>query len=429
MKRTAKKPESKIGTSRRNFLKSCGGALIAGSTIGFPNIVLGKEPSEIPIGIRVPLSGPLARFGLTMRRGYELGIEKVNAGGGIKSLDGAKLKGIFANDEGNPSVGRAETERLINSGIRVLINNSPQRVCLVSTDVAERTNTPNLVATSASLLELEEQPRKYQWSFFMYQGAITDGRLFYETLLGLEKRSETKIRTAAFIYEGGLWGQATYAGIKRFHKKIMPDLEVVAEVPYPADTTSLSSELSMIKARKPDILCPTSYLADAILMTKTMYALRFDVMAIVGQTVGHLLPDYYSSLGKGLAEYTMGGSAVINLKNRDTQWMIEDAKRNFKQDSIDIGQGLAFDAIMVVKNALEIAKSVDKEKIREGLRKSKTPTTLAADDIGFDEIGANKNVGSGICQWLGSECKVIIPKKFADAEPVFPVPQWSERKV
>ena len=51
-----------------------------------------SSPAEVKVGLIVPLSGIYARPGQVMKMGAEMGIEHINAQGGIKSLGGAKMK-------------------------------------------------------------------------------------------------------------------------------------------------------------------------------------------------------------------------------------------------------------------------------------------------------------------------------------------------
>ena len=51
-----------------------------------------QQPAEVKVGLIVPLSGIYTRPGQVMKMGAEMGIEHINAQGGIKSLGGAKMK-------------------------------------------------------------------------------------------------------------------------------------------------------------------------------------------------------------------------------------------------------------------------------------------------------------------------------------------------
>src|SRR5258705_12933632 len=66
--------------------------LLAGASIGLMSSrVWAQAPSEVKVGLLVPISGLYARPGAEMRDGAEMGVDHINAQGGIESLGGAKL--------------------------------------------------------------------------------------------------------------------------------------------------------------------------------------------------------------------------------------------------------------------------------------------------------------------------------------------------
>jgi len=77
-------------------------SLLAGASAGLiSSRVWAQQPSEVKVGLLVPISGLYARPGAVMRHGAEMGVEHINAQGGIKSLGGAKLK-LDEIDSGEP---------------------------------------------------------------------------------------------------------------------------------------------------------------------------------------------------------------------------------------------------------------------------------------------------------------------------------------
>src|SRR3712207_9377731 len=79
--------ERKLSSLTRRTLVSSAAAL---PFIG--SAVRAQNSAEIKVGLIVPLSGLYARPGSVMRMGAEVGVDDVNAAGGIKALGGAKLK-------------------------------------------------------------------------------------------------------------------------------------------------------------------------------------------------------------------------------------------------------------------------------------------------------------------------------------------------
>jgi len=83
-----------------------------------------EAPGTVRIGAVYPLTGSLSTTGADVRNGVLLALDIVNndynldlplaRSEGIDSLNGAKLEIVFGDSQGSPSVGRSETERLID---------------------------------------------------------------------------------------------------------------------------------------------------------------------------------------------------------------------------------------------------------------------------------------------------------------------------
>src|SRR6202035_3583144 len=75
--------------------------LLAGASIGLISCrAWAQAPSEVKVGLMVPVSGLYARPGTVMREGAEMAVEHVKPQGGVKSLGGAKLK-LVVRDSGD----------------------------------------------------------------------------------------------------------------------------------------------------------------------------------------------------------------------------------------------------------------------------------------------------------------------------------------
>ena len=96
------------GTNRRTFVSGLGVALGAGAWM--PALA---QAAEVKVGFLLPLTGSFAESGQLIKMAVEMAIEEINASGGIKSMKGAKMVGVFGNstsvDEAN-----TETNRMIS---------------------------------------------------------------------------------------------------------------------------------------------------------------------------------------------------------------------------------------------------------------------------------------------------------------------------
>src|SRR4249920_21983 len=71
------------------------------------------QRATVNIGVIQPLSGANAQFGVNCRNGIELVADEINAAGGIKALDGAKINLIVADATSTPTTAATVAQRLI----------------------------------------------------------------------------------------------------------------------------------------------------------------------------------------------------------------------------------------------------------------------------------------------------------------------------
>src|ERR1035441_8739064 len=129
--------------------------LLAGASIGLiSSRASAQAPSEVKVGLLVPISGLYARPGTVMREGAEMAVDHINAQGGVKSLGGAKLK-LVVLDSGDT------TEKAKNAAQR-MVAQEPDLVAasgaylssftLAVTEVTERANLPVLTLSYSDLI-------------------------------------------------------------------------------------------------------------------------------------------------------------------------------------------------------------------------------------------------------------------------------------
>src|SRR5271156_6082345 len=82
----------------------------AGMLVGGP---ARAQVKDVKVALIVPLSGPWARQGELEQKGAQMAIDEINAGGGIKSLGGAKLKLIIADAGDSAEKAKNAAQRLV----------------------------------------------------------------------------------------------------------------------------------------------------------------------------------------------------------------------------------------------------------------------------------------------------------------------------
>ena len=384
------------------------------------------EPKTVKAGVIVSKTGPVAFMGRNALMGYELAVDKVNAAGGIRSLGGAKLELVVRDNESKPEIGMTETESLIKEGIPVLMEGGISSVGFAVTQVAEKYKTPMIVPLSVA------DPitgRGFKYIFRLIFKASWTARDTLECAKWLGESTGKKAKTVAILNEDTLWGQST----AKAWKKMAPDygFKVVGHFPYSKMVQDLSTTISKLKAAKPDIVFQTSYLNDAVLITRTMHEMDFNCMARIPCGGGHSDPRFIKNV-KELADYIFVlhmWHHTIKGPGTKIQDINEEYKKRYGED-INDWAAYCYSAIMVLADALERAGSADREKIRDALAKTDMSITnsgiIHPFPMRFDKTGQAPSICPVTQIQKGGEF-TVWPPEIASKAAVYPMPTWKER--
>jgi branched-chain amino acid transport system substrate-binding protein len=409
------------GMERRTFLK-----IVGAGTIGFalgggiPSRALAAK--EILIGDIHPTTGGSAEFGKACQDGTQLAVEQINAAGGIKSLGGAKLKLLLANSEGKPEVGMRAAEKMIQEGVVAMIGAFQSSVTFVTTQIGEKYQIPTVCEFG---IADEILTRGFKYVFRIMPSTDMASEQWATFTKDMAKSKNIEVKTVVIIHENSLFGTSFAKKAKGYIEKA--GMELMAVIPYPSNTADLSSEVSKIKALGPDVIAPISYTSDAILMTKALASQKAYAKFYVGlSSAGHISLGYVQSLGK-LAEYNMTQAAYGNLNSPKFSSFVSAYQKRFGGPPNIAPVVYNYSAALILADAIERASSADPKAIRDALAKSNFKDhLLCGEAISFDEVGQNKIVVSPFMQVFKGEYLVVWPKKYAQREPVIPMPSWDE---
>ncbi len=409
----------RTGQTRRDFLKTvavAGGAAAVGG-LGFP-AVLRAKPKEILIGQIHPLSGFLAFDGQELSNGFKLAVDEINAAGGIKSLDGAKLKVLTGDSEGKPQVAIREVERLYNAGAVALVGCYQSSVTLVATQIAEKYKVPFVVSVAVADKVTD---RGFKYTFRVQPNARQMSRDAVQYLSEIIKASNSGAETIAYLHDDTDFGTSLSSHVTDFAPEY--GLRVIEDVPYSPRAADVTTEVGKIKAAGADIVMDTGYFGDGVRVYKTMRDVRLRAQAIVGCGNGAFShPKFIEELGD-ITENVLDGNYRANPLSDMTNRAFDHYKEVYGRE-MGASTVFAYVAPYVIADALERAGTTDREALREALAATNiTEHILPQGPIIFDENGQNKNASAAMMQIQGGEIKVVWPEKYAQADPVFPVPE------
>src|SRR6201996_8030171 len=392
--------------------------------------IAARAETEVKIGIIYPFSGASAQIGVDAQKAFETAAEIVNGnydfdlplakGEGLPGLGGAKIKLIYADHQSDPQKGRAEAERLITQeNVCAVIGTYQSAVAVTVSQTCERYQIPFVSAENSSP-SLHRRGLKY---FFrpsphdeMYSAAMFD---FFDAM----KKKGTKIETLALFHEDTIFG--TDSGNSQVKLAAERGYKIVADIKYRANSPSLSAEVQQIKAANPDVLMPSSYTTDGILLVKTMAELGYKANAIVAQDAGFSEKALYDAVGDKLHGVISRGSFSLDLAAKRP--MVGKINAMFKEKSgkdFNDYSSRQFMALIVMADAINRAKSTDGDKIREAL----VATDMAGEQtimpwkrVKFDATGQNNDADPVLLQYVGGKFVTIFPPQAAVAEAIWPM--------
>ena len=388
------------------------------------------EAADVPIGIIYPFSGANAQQGVDAQKAYEVAAEVINKdynfdiplakGEGLPGLGGAKVRLIFADHQSDPQKGRAETERLITQEkVCAVIGTYQSAVAVTVSQVCERYQIPFISADNSSP-SLHRRGLKFYFRAAphdeMYSAAMFD---FFDAM----KKKGTKIETLALFHEDTIFG--TDSGNAQLKLANERGYKVVADIKYRSNSPSLSAEVQQLKAANADVLMPSSYTTDSILLVKTLAELGYKPNAIVAQDAGFSEKALYDAVGDKLEGVISRGTFSLDLATKRP--MVGKINAMFKEKSGKDFNDLTsrqFMGLIVMADAISRAKSTDGDKIREALVGTDIPgeqTIMPWKRIKFDEMGQNNEADPVLLQYVGGKFVTIFPPQGAIAEATWPM--------
>jgi branched-chain amino acid transport system substrate-binding protein len=397
------------------------------------------QPKEVVIGVIYPMSGPAAQPGVDNKPVVEIGADIANGSvdlpfpfyqklRGMPGLKGAKVRLIFADHQGKPELGQAEAERLITQEkVHALFGCWHSGVTATASQVAERYGIPFLNPESSSPGLTR---RGLKWFFRTSPHDEHFTQAMFDFFRDFETKRGVRIKTAGLTYDNSLFGADSGKVMKELAKK--SGVDVVLDLQYKLQSTSLQSEVQRLKAANPDVWMPTSYQTDAILFVRTSKELDYNPKMIMAQNAGHLSPDFIQAVGKdgdGTLSRAPFNTDLIEKRPVAKALNALYVKRHNKE--LYDFPARSFTGFMTLLDALNRAGSTDPEAIRQALVATNIPgdqLIMTWEGIKFDETGQNTHVKAIIIQLQGGKYHTVWPWDVATRDVLYPIPTWKDRR-
>ena len=397
--------------NRRRALQA--GAALAG-TLALPG-VLRAQGAAVKVGILQPVTGALAFDGQAGQLGAELAIRAVNAAGGIKALGGAKLELVFGDARSTPEGGTAEVERMNGEGVCAIVGGFASPICLAATQAAARYDLPYIVDVGVND-QIVTRGLKNTFRFAPGFGIVST--LALDNLVKLNEAAGKPCKTVVLVHEDGLFG----SGLAKLLQTELPKrgFEVIDTLSHPTPARDMSNLALQIRAKNPDLVIPSSYYGEFVLLARTMQQQRVRPKAIYAVLNGAASNFRFVKEFPEAAQYVLDTNHWYDPRNATAIALKKEVDGQGKFFTYNVA--LNYSAVLLLADAIERAGSADRAKIIAALETS----TFAGHIMPYGPTkfvnGQNMGAAPVNTQVQNGDIKVIFPDAFADAKPVFPVP-------
>jgi branched-chain amino acid transport system substrate-binding protein len=310
----------------------------------------------IKIGEFASLTGKEATYGQTVNKGTRLAFEEANAAGGVL---GRKLELITEDDQSKPGESATVVKKLISrEKVVAILGELTSGRTLEAAPIAQAAKIP-LVSPGATAVEVTAKGNYVFRVCFIdeFQGTVM-AKFALETLKGRRVALLSSVSSAQSVGLSKFFRERINAG----------GGSVALEQKYGEGDKDFRAQLTAIKAANVEALFVPGYYAEAALISKQSRELGLNVpllgidgwessqlISVGGAAVeGCYFSTHYSPENKS--------SAVVAFNDR--------FRARWKEDSNALS-ALAYDAAMVLIEAIKRAGSTEGAKIRDALAVTK----------------------------------------------------------
>ena len=314
------------------------------------------QAGPIKIGVVTPLSGTYAGIGQQVKWGLDLAAAQINAGGGVL---GRKLELLYEDEEANPAVATQKAEKLFQVGkVDFLTGTVNSGSTLAVGQVAERNN--KLIATTVSFADSITADKCSPNVFRVNARAGMQSAALADWMA--KEKPNANVFYLGPDYE---MGRSTVAAFKAAAEG--KGAKTAGEVFAPLDNKDYSPFFGQIRAAKPTVIY-TSVAGNDTVRLFTQMA-EFGVnrnLQVVGAS-GTVTSQNLVAIGKAADGFVTGVGYSPNIDTPENKKFVAEFEAVAKTKP-DLYGADSYGVLFFYKAAVEKAKSVETDKLRDAMR-------------------------------------------------------------
>ena len=363
------------------------------------------EGGKLKIGAALSLTGSLAKEGALTKQGYQLCQEKVNKAGGVKVGDKKlKLAITYSDDKSEPDTAARLIDKFNDDGVKLVLGPYGSPSTEAAAAAIERNGQVMLDSSGA---DDNIFSKGYKNTFAVLSPATDYVAVIVKAIMdGAEPKPKT---VAVLSADDGFSQTAAKGGVAEVKKQ---GLRIVAQESFPEHTTDVSSALTKIRSKKPDLVLGSVHIEEGIAIVKQSKELGVKPAGGFGETVAPPTPDFQKALGDS-ADGVVGSTQwTPQVKGKDAVFgSAADYAKDFESRfgaKAEYHSAEAAAACLGLVLGLEKAGAADPKKVRDAVAGLDEQSFFGP--IKFNERGQNVTKPMSAIQVQNGEVVTVYPK-------------------
>jgi branched-chain amino acid transport system substrate-binding protein len=325
------------------------------------------------------LTGPLAHTGAAIRMGIEAAVDEINEGGGVL---GKKLRVVAYDDQGEPSRAVDNARRIgERDNCIIMIGGYRTPNALAIRTVLNEMGQPWMGVISAGTRVIEWETGKNDWMF-----RVSAKDRWVAPFLVDHAIKRTKNKKIGFVYEATGWGQGALPDIEAAVKA--KGISLVGKETFNIGDQDMSAQMIRLRDAGADTLIFWTVDRETDAVLRSMDRIGYKPTIVSAWGIGVQLGKTAGALTEGvLVHGTFAWTGQLSPRAQKV-WERIKAKEKLNDPSelvLPSGTANAYDAVYIIAEALKIAGSYDKKKLRDAFYQVKYQGIIANYSPAFEK--------------------------------------------
>lgn len=369
----------------------------------------------VRIGASLPLSGDFSEPGSAAKQGYEVWASMINESGGLL---GRPVELTIVDNASDQDTAVADYEKLITvDKVDLVVGPFSSLLVIPTSEVAARYGYA-FVEPAGGAPDVFNRGLNNVFFAQPAKGAL-QAVPFANYILSLPE--DVRPKTYAVVSQDDPFTLGVMDGLKQ----LLNDggLDLVFDEVYSPDTTDFSSLAIQVADLDPDLVVGGTVLEDSIGQIRAYQEAGYQPRGSFFTTGPSLPQPFREALGSATEGIFASISWFPDAQEYQNAEFVQRYIDMFGGNAGDIPEDAAnaFTVGQVLQQAAEHINSIDNTALIDELHSGEFTTVVGP--LSFDETGAPKG-SFMLLQWQGDTFVIVGPEGRAQAEPIWPKPNW-----